>query len=129
MFEFFLCFLFLPSQEMCTIEEPNEEFTSRHSLEWKFLFLDHRYNLYFNVFLLSDADLLQHCLCSLFSSFQRIILLKTQLQLICISLVQILSTTGAILMKFSHHSVTITTTASSRKEHFSFCALNLFVAV
>ncbi|KAM9831353.1 circadian locomoter output cycles protein kaput [Neosynchiropus ocellatus] len=29
-------------KEMCTIEEPNEEFTSRHSLEWKFLFLDHR---------------------------------------------------------------------------------------
>uniref|UniRef100_A0A4W5PFE6 Circadian locomoter output cycles protein kaput n=1 Tax=Hucho hucho TaxID=62062 RepID=A0A4W5PFE6_9TELE len=28
--------------EMCTVEEPNEEFTSRHSLEWKFLFLDHR---------------------------------------------------------------------------------------
>ncbi|XP_059844618.1 circadian locomoter output cycles protein kaput [Hypanus sabinus] len=26
-------------KEMCTIEEPNEEFTSRHSLEWKFLFL------------------------------------------------------------------------------------------
>uniref|UniRef100_A0A096M4H9 Circadian locomoter output cycles protein kaput n=1 Tax=Poecilia formosa TaxID=48698 RepID=A0A096M4H9_POEFO len=30
-------------KEMCTVEEPNEEFTSRHSLEWKFLFLDHRY--------------------------------------------------------------------------------------
>ncbi|XP_034036388.1 circadian locomoter output cycles protein kaput isoform X2 [Thalassophryne amazonica] len=29
-------------KEMCTTEEPNEEFTSRHSLEWKFLFLDHR---------------------------------------------------------------------------------------
>ncbi|CAH2300217.1 circadian locomoter output cycles kaput isoform X1 [Pelobates cultripes] len=29
-------------KEMCTVEEPNEEFTSRHSLEWKFLFLDHR---------------------------------------------------------------------------------------
>ncbi|XP_067891212.1 circadian locomoter output cycles protein kaput isoform X2 [Heterodontus francisci] len=29
-------------KEMCTIKEPNEEFTSRHSLEWKFLFLDHR---------------------------------------------------------------------------------------
>ncbi|TNN40868.1 Circadian locomoter output cycles protein kaput [Liparis tanakae] len=27
---------------MCTVEEPHEEFTSRHSLEWKFLFLDHR---------------------------------------------------------------------------------------
>lgn len=27
---------------MCIVEEPNEEFTSRHSLEWKFLFLDHR---------------------------------------------------------------------------------------
>uniref|UniRef100_A0A674NQ18 Clock circadian regulator b n=1 Tax=Takifugu rubripes TaxID=31033 RepID=A0A674NQ18_TAKRU len=31
-----------PRHEMCTVEEPNEEFTSRHSLEWKFLFLDHR---------------------------------------------------------------------------------------
>ncbi|KAJ1215144.1 hypothetical protein NDU88_002753 [Pleurodeles waltl] len=29
-------------KEMCKIEELNEEFTSRHSLEWKFLFLDHR---------------------------------------------------------------------------------------
>ncbi|XP_048388578.2 neuronal PAS domain-containing protein 2-like isoform X2 [Stegostoma tigrinum] len=29
-------------KEMCIIEEPLEEFTSRHSLEWKFLFLDHR---------------------------------------------------------------------------------------
>uniref|UniRef100_A0A3B3BWI4 Circadian locomoter output cycles protein kaput n=1 Tax=Oryzias melastigma TaxID=30732 RepID=A0A3B3BWI4_ORYME len=29
-------------KELCTVEEPNEEFTSRHSLEWKFLFLDHR---------------------------------------------------------------------------------------
>ncbi|XP_041052116.1 circadian locomoter output cycles protein kaput [Carcharodon carcharias] len=29
-------------KEMCTVEEPNEGFTSRHSLEWKFLFLDHR---------------------------------------------------------------------------------------
>ncbi|XP_034267262.1 circadian locomoter output cycles protein kaput isoform X3 [Pantherophis guttatus] len=29
-------------KEMSTVEEPNEEFTSRHSLEWKFLFLDHR---------------------------------------------------------------------------------------
>ncbi|XP_042197946.1 circadian locomoter output cycles protein kaput isoform X1 [Callorhinchus milii] len=29
-------------KEMCSVEEPNEEFTSRHSLEWKFLFLDHR---------------------------------------------------------------------------------------
>lgn len=29
-------------KEMCTVDEPNEEFTSRHSLEWKFLFLDHR---------------------------------------------------------------------------------------
>ncbi|KAJ6667464.1 hypothetical protein lerEdw1_016585 [Lerista edwardsae] len=28
--------------EMCIAEEPLEEFTSRHSLEWKFLFLDHR---------------------------------------------------------------------------------------
>uniref|UniRef100_A0A673G702 Circadian locomoter output cycles protein kaput n=1 Tax=Sinocyclocheilus rhinocerous TaxID=307959 RepID=A0A673G702_9TELE len=30
-------------KEMCMVEEPNEEFTSRHSLEWKFLLLDHRY--------------------------------------------------------------------------------------
>ncbi|XP_048391233.2 circadian locomoter output cycles protein kaput [Stegostoma tigrinum] len=29
-------------KEICTVEEPNEEFISRHSLEWKFLFLDHR---------------------------------------------------------------------------------------
>ncbi|XP_060772543.1 clock circadian regulator b isoform X3 [Neoarius graeffei] len=29
-------------KEMCIVEEPNEEFTSRHSLEWKFLLLDHR---------------------------------------------------------------------------------------
>ncbi|KAE8629596.1 hypothetical protein XENTR_v10000539 [Xenopus tropicalis] len=29
-------------KEMCTVEESTEEFTSRHSLEWKFLFLDHR---------------------------------------------------------------------------------------
>ncbi|XP_007230307.3 clock circadian regulator b isoform X1 [Astyanax mexicanus] len=29
-------------KEMCTVEDPNEEFTSRHSLEWKFLLLDHR---------------------------------------------------------------------------------------
>ncbi|KAE8625435.1 hypothetical protein XENTR_v10006274 [Xenopus tropicalis] len=29
-------------KEMCMFEESLEEFTSRHSLEWKFLFLDHR---------------------------------------------------------------------------------------
>ncbi|XP_027030290.1 clock circadian regulator b isoform X2 [Tachysurus fulvidraco] len=29
-------------KEMCTVEGSNEEFTSRHSLEWKFLLLDHR---------------------------------------------------------------------------------------
>ncbi|XP_068919154.1 circadian clock protein PASD1 isoform X2 [Petaurus breviceps papuanus] len=29
-------------KEIFTVEEPGEEFTSRHSLEWKFLFLDHR---------------------------------------------------------------------------------------
>ncbi|XP_032625346.1 circadian clock protein PASD1 isoform X1 [Chelonoidis abingdonii] len=29
-------------KELCNIEESCEEFTSRHSLEWKFLFLDHR---------------------------------------------------------------------------------------
>jgi len=34
--------VFFTMQEMCIVEEPLEEFTSRHSLEWKFLFLDHR---------------------------------------------------------------------------------------
>lgn len=34
--------VFFTVQEMCIVEEPLEEFTSRHSLEWKFLFLDHR---------------------------------------------------------------------------------------
>ncbi|XP_033694495.1 neuronal PAS domain-containing protein 2 isoform X4 [Tursiops truncatus] len=29
-------------KEMCIVDKPLEEFTSRHSLEWKFLFLDHR---------------------------------------------------------------------------------------
>ncbi|XP_075708795.1 neuronal PAS domain-containing protein 2 isoform X2 [Rhinoderma darwinii] len=29
-------------KEMCTVEESFEEFTSRHSLEWKFISLDHR---------------------------------------------------------------------------------------
>ncbi|XP_038631444.1 neuronal PAS domain-containing protein 2-like isoform X2 [Scyliorhinus canicula] len=29
-------------KELCNVEESYEEFTSRHSLEWKFLFLDHR---------------------------------------------------------------------------------------
>ncbi|XP_040280977.1 neuronal PAS domain-containing protein 2 isoform X4 [Bufo bufo] len=29
-------------KEICTVEESFEEFTSRHSLEWKFLSLDHR---------------------------------------------------------------------------------------
>ncbi|XP_070616035.1 circadian clock protein PASD1 [Erythrolamprus reginae] len=29
-------------KELCNMEESCEEFTSRHSLEWKFLFLDHR---------------------------------------------------------------------------------------
>ena len=29
--------------ELPIIEEANKEFTSRHSMEWKFLFLDHRY--------------------------------------------------------------------------------------
>ncbi|XP_045060685.2 LOW QUALITY PROTEIN: neuronal PAS domain-containing protein 2 [Desmodus rotundus] len=29
-------------KEICVVDEPLEEFTSRHSLEWKFLFLDHR---------------------------------------------------------------------------------------
>lgn len=33
----------LSIQEMCIVDEPLEEFTSRHSLEWKFLFLDHRF--------------------------------------------------------------------------------------
>uniref|UniRef100_A0A1W7RJ11 Neuronal PAS domain-containing protein 2-like protein n=1 Tax=Agkistrodon contortrix contortrix TaxID=8713 RepID=A0A1W7RJ11_AGKCO len=29
-------------KELCNVEESCEEFSSRHSLEWKFLFLDHR---------------------------------------------------------------------------------------
>ncbi|XP_048885292.1 neuronal PAS domain-containing protein 2-like isoform X2 [Brienomyrus brachyistius] len=29
-------------KDLCTVEDPCDEFTSRHSLEWKFLFLDHR---------------------------------------------------------------------------------------
>lgn len=29
-------------QDLCNVEDPCDEFTSRHSLEWKFLFLDHR---------------------------------------------------------------------------------------
>ncbi|XP_072230484.1 neuronal PAS domain-containing protein 2 [Leuresthes tenuis] len=29
-------------KDLCNVEDPCEEFTSRHSLEWKFLFLDHR---------------------------------------------------------------------------------------
>ncbi|XP_013929784.1 PREDICTED: neuronal PAS domain-containing protein 2-like [Thamnophis sirtalis] len=29
-------------KELCNMEDSCEEFTSRHSLEWKFLFLDHR---------------------------------------------------------------------------------------
>uniref|UniRef100_A0A6Q2YBK7 Neuronal PAS domain protein 2 n=1 Tax=Esox lucius TaxID=8010 RepID=A0A6Q2YBK7_ESOLU len=29
-------------KDLCNIEDPCDEFTSRHSLEWKFLFLDHR---------------------------------------------------------------------------------------
>ncbi|XP_036913162.1 neuronal PAS domain-containing protein 2 [Sturnira hondurensis] len=29
-------------KEMCVVDETLEDFTSRHSLEWKFLFLDHR---------------------------------------------------------------------------------------
>uniref|UniRef100_A0AAY4AJH2 Neuronal PAS domain protein 2 n=1 Tax=Denticeps clupeoides TaxID=299321 RepID=A0AAY4AJH2_9TELE len=29
-------------KDLCNVEEPCDEFTSRHSLEWKFLFLDHR---------------------------------------------------------------------------------------
>lgn len=40
--EKYFSILIIYLQEMCTVEEPNEEFTSRHSLEWKFLFLDHR---------------------------------------------------------------------------------------
>lgn len=47
--EYLMYFHLYPSQEMCTVEEPNEEFTSRHSLEWKFLFLDHRYALHYNL--------------------------------------------------------------------------------
>ncbi|TNM85062.1 hypothetical protein fugu_009240 [Takifugu bimaculatus] len=29
-------------KDLCNVEDPCNEFTSRHSLEWKFLFLDHR---------------------------------------------------------------------------------------
>uniref|UniRef100_A0A3Q2ZU48 Neuronal PAS domain protein 2 n=1 Tax=Kryptolebias marmoratus TaxID=37003 RepID=A0A3Q2ZU48_KRYMA len=29
-------------KDLCNVEDPSDEFTSRHSLEWKFLFLDHR---------------------------------------------------------------------------------------
>ncbi|KAK3527453.1 hypothetical protein QTP86_023065 [Hemibagrus guttatus] len=29
-------------KDLCSVEDPCDEFTSRHSLEWKFLFLDHR---------------------------------------------------------------------------------------
>ncbi|KAM8900499.1 neuronal PAS domain-containing protein 2 isoform 2-T4 [Spinachia spinachia] len=29
-------------KDSCNVEDPCDEFTSRHSLEWKFLFLDHR---------------------------------------------------------------------------------------
>ena len=38
-------------REMSTVDEFTHEFTSRHSLEWKFLFLDHRFvlSLYFSV--------------------------------------------------------------------------------
>ena len=29
-------------QDMCVLDETKREFTSRHSLEWKFLYIDHR---------------------------------------------------------------------------------------
>ncbi|XP_077360920.1 neuronal PAS domain-containing protein 2 isoform X2 [Festucalex cinctus] len=29
-------------KDLCNVDDPRDEFTSRHSLEWKFLFLDHR---------------------------------------------------------------------------------------
>uniref|UniRef100_A0A8C8E1H4 Neuronal PAS domain protein 2 n=1 Tax=Oryzias sinensis TaxID=183150 RepID=A0A8C8E1H4_9TELE len=29
-------------KDLCNVDDPCDEFTSRHSLEWKFLFLDHR---------------------------------------------------------------------------------------
>ena len=29
-------------QQMCVLDESKREFTSRHSLEWKFLYIDHR---------------------------------------------------------------------------------------
>lgn len=35
----YFCFF---DQDLCNVEGPCDEFTSRHSLEWKFLFLDHR---------------------------------------------------------------------------------------
>ncbi|CAB1327116.1 unnamed protein product [Coregonus sp. 'balchen'] len=43
--------------EMCTVAEPNEEFTSRHSLEWKFLFLDHRSGGVGATFILKTGDM------------------------------------------------------------------------
>lgn len=38
----FLCSLL---QDLCNVDDPCDEFTSRHSLEWKFLFLDHRWDI------------------------------------------------------------------------------------
>lgn len=75
MSKYILHCLLCPSQEMCTVEEPNEEFTSRHSLEWKFLFLDHRYSLHFNVFCFHfvKIDVVLCCLCSMFLCCQWII--------------------------------------------------------
>ncbi|KAH0624616.1 hypothetical protein JD844_032270 [Phrynosoma platyrhinos] len=40
--QFLKASVYVLESEMCIVEEPLEEFTSRHSLEWKFLFLDHR---------------------------------------------------------------------------------------
>lgn len=33
-------------KELPVMEDVKSEFTSRHSLEWKFLFLDHRYSIH-----------------------------------------------------------------------------------
>lgn len=33
-------------KDLCNVEDVCDEFTSRHSLEWKFLFLDHRWVKY-----------------------------------------------------------------------------------
>lgn len=65
---FFFFFFLLPIQEMCIVDEPLEEFTSRHSLEWKFLFLDHRFEKR-KTYL--GWALLKSCLCEPGSPWER----------------------------------------------------------